>query len=132
MPPTDLSFEVSIDALPEELDPDGIMLLTLAIYSRYPSLAFMLSSQGTSRQRPNTPQLHPQHIKLHPFLTQRLIPKRKTGATYTPFKRTIKPQPIISVPSTNTEEPRFTQHEVIVDAAVGERFEAYPAGRLGA
>jgi len=65
-----------------------------------------IRSSTTSRIS-NTPKLHPKNIKLLPFLAQRLIPKRQTMTTDPPLKTIIKPQPIMSISSPQTQESRL-------------------------
>lgn len=50
---------------------------------------------------PNTPNLHPQYLKLLTLLTQRLIPKRQAVTTNTLLKRVVQPQSIMPISTTN-------------------------------
>jgi len=87
------------------------------------------TSTSNSPRIPNTPQLHPQNLKLLPLIAKRLIPKRRTRATNPLLQVIIQPKPIVPIATADAKKRRLAQHQVVVDAAVGKSFEAEPLGR---
>lgn len=44
----------------------------------------------------------------------------------------VQPEPVVAVAAADAEEARLAEHHVVVDAGVGEGFEADPVGGRGA
>jgi len=76
------------------------------------------------RSCPNIPHFYTQDIELPPLVTQRLVPKRGTAFADPMIEAVVEPQAVMSVSASNTEEVCFAKDHEVVDAAVGESFEA--------
>lgn len=72
----------------------------------------------------DAPHLYPHHLKLLPFLAQRFIPKRHARAADAPLQDPVEPESVSTVAAADAQERLFAENEVIVDAAIGECFEA--------
>jgi len=49
------------------------------------------------RSRPNIPQLHAQHLKLLPIITERLIPKRRTRSRDAVLEVVVQPEAVVAI-----------------------------------
>jgi len=73
---------------------------------------------------PNTPTLHPHHLKLLALLAQSLIAKRHARTANPTLQHPVEPEPVPPIAAANAEVRRLAEDQVVVDAAVREGFEA--------